>query len=193
MILNINDALTKLPKPDIQVYDFYFFDPSEYNGVEYPENNGDGVADAGETLLVGLVLRNRWGMSKDTVVTIDALSSGGVANPYVEIIDGEVNFEGIGTYSTKSTLVYNEQNIITGITDPIIVKISKDCPNDYRIGLNVYMTYKNALDEKDTAEYTYGEAGSYEVSFWARNGVILPSQITEDMTLTKDSYRRARH
>ena len=188
MILNINDALTKLPKPDIQVYDFYFFDPAEYNGVEYPENNGDGVADAGETLLVGLVLRNRWGMSKETVVTIDALSSGGVANPYVEIIDGEVNFEGIGTYSTKSTLVYNEQNIITGITDPIIVKISKDCPNDYLIGLNVYMTYKNALDEKDTAEYTYGEAGSYEVSFWARNGVILPSQITEDMTLTKDNY-----
>ncbi len=188
MILNINDALTKLPKPDIQVYDFYFFDPSEYSGVEYPENNGDGVADAGETLLVGLVLRNRWGMSKDTVVTVNTLSSLGVSNKYVEIIDGEVNFEGIGTYSTKSTLVYNEQNIITGITDPIIIKISKDCPNDYLIGLNVYMTYKNALDEKDTAEYTYGEAGSYEVSFWARNGVILPSQITEDMTLTKDNY-----
>ncbi len=130
MMLNIMDALTKLPKPDIQVFDFYVFDPTSYDGVEYENNNGDGVADAGETLLIGLVLRNRWGMSKDTLVTVDALSSGGVANPYVEIIDGEVNFEGVGTYSTKSTLVYNEENVITGITDPLIVKLSDDCPND---------------------------------------------------------------
>ncbi len=188
MILDIEAALTKLPKPDIQVYDFYFFDPQTYNGVTYDNNNGDGVADAGETLLVGLVLRNRWGMSENTLVSVDAKSSLGVDSPYVEIIQGEVNFEGIGTYSTKSTLIYNEENVIIGISDPIIIKISDDCPNDYLVGLNVYMTYENALDEDDTTVYEYGEAGSYEVEFWARNGYILPSQITEDMTLTKDNY-----
>ena len=188
MMLNIIDAFTKLPKPDVQVFDYYVFDPTSYNGVEYENNNGDGVADAGETLLIGLVLRNRWGMSKDTLVTVDALSSGGVANPHVEIIDGEVNFESVATYSTKSTLVYNEENIIIGITDPIIIKLSEDCPNDYLIGINVYLSYKNALDEKDNTQYRGGEAGNYEVQFWARNGYILPSQITEDMTLTKDNY-----
>ncbi len=188
MILDIVDALTKLPKPDLQVFDFYVFDPVSYNGVEYESNNGDGVADAGETLLIGLVLRNRWGMSEDTVVTVDTLSSLGVNNPHVEIIDGEVNFEGVGTYSTKSTLIYNEENIITGITDPIIIKLSEKCPNDYLIGINAYIEYKNGLDEKDNTTYHYGEPGWYDVQFWARSGFILPSQITEDMTLTKDNY-----
>lgn len=188
MLLNIEDALKKLPKPDIGVYDFYVFDPVEYNGVEYPENNNDGVADAGETLLIGLVMRNRWGMSRDTIITIDAMGGLGVNNPYVEIIDGIVDFESIGTYSTKSTLIYNEENIITGISDPLIIKLAKNTPNDYLIGLNVYANYYNALDEKDKTEYTYGEPGEYQVSFWARNGVILPSQITEDTVLTKDNY-----
>lgn len=188
MLLNVEDALKKLPKPDINTYDFYVFDFVEYNGVEYPENNGDGVADAGETLFIGLVMRNRWGMSRDTIVTIDALGSLGVNNPYVEIINGSVNFNSIGTYSTKSTLIYNEESIITGISDPLIIKLAKNTPNDYLIGINVYASYYNALDEKDTAEYTYGKPGDYQVSFWARNGVILPSQITEDMTLTNDNY-----
>ena len=188
MILNIEDALKKLPKPDINAYDFYVFDFVEFEGTEYPENNGDGVADAGETLFIGLVMRNRWGMSCDTIVTIDALSSLGVDNPYVQIINGTVDFEGIGTYSTKSTLIYNEENIITGISDPFIIKLAKNTPNDYLIGINVYATYGNALDEKDKTTYTYGEPGMYQVNFWARNGVILPSQITEDMTLTKDNY-----
>ena len=188
MILDIKEALTKLPKPDVTAYDFYIFDPVSYDGVLYENNNGDGVADAGETLLIGLVLRNRWGASENTLVTVDALSGIGVANPYVEIIDGEVNFEGIGTYSTKSTLVYNEENIITGINDPIIIKLSKDCPNDSLIGINVYIDFENALDEKDKTIYHYGEAGDYQVNFVSRNGILLPSQIKEDMTLTKDNY-----
>ena len=188
MLLNIEDALKKLPKPDINAYDFYVFDFVEFEGIEYPENNGDGVADAGETLFIGVVMRNRWGMSRDTIVTIDALSSLGVNNPYVEIINGTVNFDSIGTYSTKSTLIYNESSIITGISNPFIIKLAQNTPNDYLIGINVYATYGNALDEKDTTTYTYGKPGYYQVNFWARNGVILPSQITEDMTLTKDNY-----
>ena len=188
MLLNVEDALKKLPKPDINAYDFYVFDFVEYEGVEYPENNGDGVADAGETLFIGVVMRNRWGMSRDTIVTIDTLGSLGVNNPYVEIINGTVNFDSIGTYSTKSTLIYNDENIITGISDPFIVKLAKNTPNDYLIGINVYATYGNALDEKDTTVYQSGKPSDYQVNFWARNGVILPSQITEDMTLTKDNY-----
>ena len=46
------------------------------------------------------------------------------------------------------------------------------------------MTFENALDEKDKTTYkTYGV-----ISFAVRNGNVLPSQITEDMTLTKDNY-----
>ena len=51
-----------------------FFDDE----VAAPENNGDGIIDAGETIDLALVLRNKWGMSKDTIITVDSISDGGV-------------------------------------------------------------------------------------------------------------------
>ena len=185
MIANVYDALTKLPKPDVNLYNYYIFD-----GVNLSDkNNGDGVADAGETIDIAIVLRNRWGMSKDTVVKIDSLSSLGMENPYVDILIGEENYDSVGTYSTKSMLVYSEENIITGYTQPLRVKISEDCPNDYRIGLNVTTSYGNGLDDEDKEIYVnedpYYLGGG--ISFDVRSGVILPSQIKEDMTLTKEN------
>lgn len=180
MLLDVYDALTKLPKPDVNLLNYYLFDDTSID----ENNNGDGVIDANETINIAAVLKNRWGMSKDTTVTIDALSSGGVANPYVEIVNGSASFDCVGTYSTKDTLIRNEQNIIKGVENPLVIKISKDCPNDYKIVLNVTITYKNGLDENDKTEYK--NVGTIE--FDVRNGVILPSQITSDMILTSDKY-----
>lgn len=179
MMLNISDALTKLPKPDVNLYDYYLYDSTVHEG-----NNGDGVIDAGETVDIGVVLRNRWGMSKDTIVTIDVTNKYGVVNPYVELITDTADFDGVGTYSTKSTLIYDEDNIITGCENPLIVRIKDNCPNDYLIELNVTVTFGNGLDEDDKGSYS--TKGT--IQFWVRNGVILPSQITEDMILTKDNY-----
>ncbi len=180
MCLDAYAALTKLPKPDVSLYDYYLFDDASLA----EGNNGDGVIDAGETVNIGAILRNRWGMSKDTVVTIDAMSSLGVANPYVEILTATSNFEGVGTYSTKDQLIRTEDKIVVGTEEPLVVKIADNCPNDYIIQLNVTVTCQNALDEGDTA--TYQTEGIIE--FGVRNGVLLPSQIHEDMTLTKDNY-----
>ena len=180
MIVNAYDALTKLPKPDVNLYGYYLFDDEAFSSG----NNGDGVIDAGETINIGTILRNRWGMSKNTVVKIDALSSAGVANPYVEILTGSVNFDGVGTYSTKDNLTRNDSGAYTGVENPLVVKISKDCPNDYLINLNVTITFGNGLDEADNG--TYATTGT--ISFAVRNGVVLPSQIVENMTLTKDNY-----
>lgn len=180
MIVNAYDALTKLPKPDVNLYGYYLFDDEAFSSG----NNGDGVIDAGETINIGTILRNRWGMSKNTVVKIDALSSAGVANPYVEILTGAVNFDGVGTYSTKDNLTRNDSGAYTGVENPLVVKISKDCPNDYLINLNVTITFGNGLDDADNGTYT--TEGT--ISFAVRNGVVLPGQITEDMTLTKDNY-----
>lgn len=175
MRLNVYDALTKLPQPDVALYDWYMFDKS----ADAEGNGGDGVADAGETIEISAVLRNRWGMSENTVVSIDAGS-----NPYVEIITGSAGFEGVGTYSTKDMLIYNEQGAVTGAESPLIVKIADNCPNDYRIQLNVTITYGNGLDESDAKTYTsYGT-----IEFWVRNGVVKTGQITEDETWTKDNY-----
>lgn len=180
MRLNVYDALTKLPKPDVALYEHYLFD-----GEDIAEgNNGDGVVDAGETIEIGVVLRNRWGMSENTIVSIDADSDAGIANPYVEILTGSANFEGVGTYSTKDTLICNEQGVITGTENPLVIKIADNCPNDYLIRLNVTITYGNGLDEEDHTTYKSGGV----IEFWVRNGVILTGQITEDQTWTKDNY-----
>lgn len=181
MRLNVYDALTKLPKPDVALYEHYLFD-----GEDIAEgNNGDGVVDAGETIEIGAVLRNRWGMSENTIVSIDADSDAGIANPYVEILTGSANFEGVGTYSTKDTLIRNEQGVITGTENPLVIKIADNCPNDYLIKLNVTITYGNGLDEEDGETYVNDDS---TIEFWVRNGVILTGQITEDQTWTKDNY-----
>ena len=181
MRLNVYDALTKLPKPDVALYEHYLFD-----GEDIAEgNNGDGVVDAGETIEIGAVLRNRWGMSENTIVSIDADSDAGIANPYVEILTGSANFEGVGTYSTKDTLIRNEQGVITGTENPLVIKIADNCPNDYLIKLNVTITYGNGLDEEDGETYINDLS---TIEFWVRNGVILTGQITEDQTWTKDNY-----
>lgn len=180
MIVNAYDALTKLPKPDVNLYGYYLFDSKDIDN----NNNGDGVIDAGETINIGTILRNRWGMSKNTIVTIDAIGDLGINNPYVEILTESVNFDCVGTYSTKDNLLRDELGAYIGTENPLVVKISKNCPNDYIINLNVTITYDNSLDEDDSSHYS----SNGTISFAVRNGVVLPSQITEDMTLTKDNY-----
>lgn len=182
MMTNAYAALTKLPKPDVNLFGYYLFDSESIDEV----NNGDGVIDAGETINIGTILRNRWGMSKNTVVTIDALSSSGIENPYVEMVTDTVNFDGVGTYSTKDNLSRDEKGAYLGTDSALVVKVSKNCPNDYLINLNVILTYENGLDENDTVMYM--QLPKPCISFAVRNGNVLPSQITEDMTLTKDNY-----
>lgn len=172
MVTNAYDALTKLPKPEVHLYDYYI-------------KTDDDYVDSGETVEIGLVLRNRWGMSKDTVVTIDAKSSLGIDNKYVEIINGTVNLGSVGTYNTKSMLTRNEDQTVSGIGDPFIVKISPDCPNDYYIDINVHITYGNGLDEDDHTTYTNG---TETFTFTVRNGVIKKGTIYEDEVWTKDNY-----
>ena len=181
MIVNAYDAFTKMPKPSVNLLNYYLFDSEELS----ENNNGDGVIDAGEVINIGAVLRNRWGMSKDTIVSIDSITSdfAGVENSYIEIITGSVDFGGVGTYSTKDLLI-RDGSVIVGCETPLVIKIKENCPNDYRIKLNVSITCKNALDVKDNTLYTTVS----EIYFDVRNGCILPSQITEDMTLTKDNF-----
>lgn len=180
MRLNVYDALTKVPTPDVALYDWYMFDSESLAGG----NNGDGVADAGETIDISPVLRNRWGMSEDTIITIDTESGLGGSNPYVELLTSSVNYGSVGTYSTKDELIYNESGVVTGAENTLKIKIADNCPNDYLIQLNVTITCGNALDSGD--RNTYETEGT--IQFWVRNGVVLTRQITEDETWTKDNY-----
>lgn len=177
-IANLHDALTKLPKPELNVQDCAIFDDPKYSA----NNNGDGVIDAGETIALGLTLRNRWGMSENTMVTIDTLSQTGIADPYITIQNPTVDYGSVGTYSTKNCGEVYTDGELTGWENPFLITVSEDCPNNYRFTLNVTIQCGNALDEKDSKTYTF--KGSVDAA--VRSGFVLPSIIEEDMTLTGD-------
>ena len=178
-LTNLHDALTKLPKPELNVQGFAIFDDPALSD----KNNGDGVIDAGETIALGLTLRNRWGMSEDTTVTIDTLSQAGIEDPYIQIKTGTVNYEGVGTYSTKDNGKIMTDGVHTGWEKPFVFTVADDCPNDYRITFNVNIRCKNGLDDKDKTTYTFDG----KINSTVRSGRVLPSIIEEDMVLTKDS------
>lgn len=178
-LTNLHDALTKLPKPELNVQGFTIFDDPALSD----KNNGDGVIDAGETIALGLTLRNRWGMSEDTTVTIDTLSQAGIEDPYIQIKTGTVNYEGVGTYSTKDNGKIMTDGVHTGWEKPFVFTVADDCPNDYRITFNVNIRCKNGLDDKDKTTYTFDG----KINSTVRSGRVLPSIIEEDMVLTKDS------
>lgn len=187
-IANLYAALTKMPKPEVSMSDYTTFDTSDINS----KNNGDGTIDAGETISLGFELRNRWGMSEDTVVTVDALSSAGIPNPYVEFSsDGKnfsssasVNYGSVGTYSTQDCGKVIKDDLWTGWENPFYLKVSKDAPNETILAINVSIACKNALDEND--KHTYSSSTS--INLVVKNGVVLPQVIDKDMTLTKDNY-----
>ncbi len=187
-IVNLYEAFTRLPQPEISLSDYMVFDLSKYSEA----NNGDGVIDAGETVALGFTLRNRWGMSRDTLVTVDTYSEAGLPCKYVQFsADGEtwgesavMNYGSVGTYSTQYCGKIQDGEFILDWEHPFLMRVTKDCPNDYILKVNVRISAKNGLNEKDDADYTSRSAITLDV----RRGVILPDVIDHDMTLTRENY-----
>ena len=181
-IVDIYNALTQLPKPEVSAADFLVFDDKSLSD----QNNGDGVIDAGETVALAFTLRNRWGAAKDVTLSLDARSQADIDCPYIQFLTNNVNYGNVGTYASIDYGKTQEGTFVTGVDadKSLLVKIADDCPNDYIIALNLTVTAKNDLDADDTKVYSSGATTTINV----RRGTILPSIITEDMTLTKDHY-----
>lgn len=181
-IVDIYNALTQLPRPEVSAADFLVFDDKSLSD----QNNGDGVIDAGETVALAFTLRNRWGAAKDVTLSLDAKSQADIDCPYIRFLTNNVNYGNVGTYASIDYGKTKEGTFVTGVDadKSLLVKIADDCPNDYIIALNITVTAKNDLDADDTKLYSSGATTTINV----RRGTILPSIITEDMTLTKDHY-----
>lgn len=181
-IVDIYNALTQLPKPEVSAADFLVFDDKSLSD----QNNGDGVIDASETVALAFTLRNRWGAAKDVTLSLDARSQAGIDCPYIQFLTNNVNYGNVGTYASIDYGKTKEGTFVTGVDadKSLLVKIADDCPNDYIIALNITVTAKNDLDADDTKVYSSEAKTTINV----RRGTILPSIITEDMTLTKDHY-----
>lgn len=166
-VANSYEALTRLPKPDVNLYDYYIDDSASIS----PANNGNGVIDAGETVRLYFSLHNRGGVAGNVKVTINAERGEGLADPYFTFTNNALLLSDIGTYSVReSGDSYFE------------IIVSADCPNDYLTDFNIFYTYINGMDEKDTKQYS----GSGKARFNVSSGYHLPSIIGEDTVFTND-------
>lgn len=178
--LNIRDSLTKQAQPNLSLDEVYTLDYQDVSSA----NNGDGIAQPGETIDMGIAVWNRWGAATDVTVKVDADSVGGIPNKYVEFINDEVKLSDVGTFaSVNNGFTYTDEKL-TGVSNPIRFKIKEGTPNDIQITFNFTITAKNGLDEKDTVVYTIYPKPSYTLT--VQNGVALSGIINEDMTFTND-------
>ena len=177
--LSIYDALIKDPRPEVSLYDYYTFD-------NVSDDNNNGIIDAGETVNLGVVLKNKGGVAKDVEVRIDTTSEASIVDKYIVPTIGMISMKNIGTYSLQDCgeIKDAETNKVIGVETPLQFKVADNCPNDYMCDINVKITWKNGLDDKDKTTYS----GEDVVQVVVQKGVLLPKVITKDMTLTKDKY-----
>lgn len=177
-VLNIRDSLTKQAQPELSLDEVYTLDYQDVSSL----NNGDGIAQPGETIDMGIAVWNRWGAATDITVKVDADSVAGIPNKYVEFINDEIKLSDVGTFaSVNNGFTYTDEKL-TGISNPIRFKIKEGTPNDIQITFNISITAKNGLDER--VDNLYSSSASYTLT--VQNGVALSGIINEDMTLTND-------
>lgn len=168
-VADVQEALTKLPKPAVNLYDYKIDDSASING----KNNGNGVIDAGETVRLYISLHNRGGVASNVNVSIDTQRDPGLVDPYFTFVNPTMQLSDIGTYSVReSGDKYFE------------IIVSPDCPNDYLVDFNIRYTYTNGLDEKDKT--VYQDDGKQQAQFNVSSGYHLPSVIAEDTVFTND-------
>lgn len=170
-VADVVEALTKLPKPNVNLYDYYIDDSTSINS----KNNGNGVVDAGETVRLYISLHNRGGVASNVNVSIDTYRSTvgdeTLTDPYFTFVNSTVQLSDIGTYSVReSGDKYFE------------IVVDSNCPNDYLANFNIRYTYTNGMDEKDKNEYSGDGVAQFNVS----RGFHLPATITEDTTYKAD-------
>ena len=178
--LNLYDSITKLPKPHLSVTETFALDNTDLSD----ENDGDRIIDAGETIDLGIAIRNQWGKTGDISIKADAISDGGVANTYVEFIKDSITLDPAGSFSETNNGFFWNDGELESVSNPIRLKISPDTPNDTQIKINLTVTTTNGMDKNDTNSYTADTSFTFRV----QKGQAISGHIKEDTTLTNDKY-----
>ena len=173
-------ALTSTPKPKLSYLDHWLFDTTTQSAT----NNNNGRVDAGETIALAVTVRNQWGKADNVSVELEAIA--GVVDPdqYVTMLTYKVDYGAIGSFSSDDNgLTRDTAGAITGVTTPFKFSLSPATPNGHIIPFTVTMTARNGFDAADNTVYTTVSHFSLTVT----NGTELPSVISQNMTLTKDT------
>lgn len=174
-------ALTTVPEPFIyDIYNFYALDSESFSS----KNNGDGFIDAGETIKLGVELKNKGGKAKNVSVTIDTFrfDDPDLSDPNVEILDDSIVMGDIGTYSIGDGGYIYEDGKVVDLENGFLLKFADNTPNGYICTINIHATYKNGLDLTDTT--VYQSDGSVNVTI--SSGTRIHGVISEDTTFTAD-------
>ena len=172
-VADVLEALTKLPKPAVNLYDYHIDDSLSISN----KNNGNGVIDAGETVRLYISLHNRGGVASNVNVSIDTYRSEigdeTMTDPYFTFVNSTIQLSDIGTYSVRESGDKYFEIIVDG-----------DCPNDYLVSFNIRFTCENGLDTEDKT--VYEDDGKQKAQFNVSRGYHLPAIITEDTVYTAD-------
>ena len=126
--------------------------------------DGDGRADAGETIDIYPVLRNAWGSAKNIRVSIELAET---EDPeIVQIINGTADFGSDLSSYAKATSA-----------NPLRIKINDNCADGRHICMMIKATCDNVTEDI-----------KQDVMFIAENGVEIGGMITENLTLYPNIY-----
>lgn len=179
-VANLFNAFTTSPKPMLQFDDYKVFDIKTLSAG----NNNDGSLDAGELIHLGIDSFNVTGVAKDIRITLTQDENDGhVDEPYVSIVNSQIQVSNIGTYSVGTGgNVYNEDGELIDYQNAFTISVSENCPHNISKHFNVLYQYKNGMNDNDHSQYeSYFE---HAFSITISNGEVITGNIESDLTLT---------
>ncbi|MDC0173000.1 S8 family serine peptidase [Gammaproteobacteria bacterium] len=165
--------LTTTPEPQLSYEEHWLFDKVSQSA----SNDNDGRVDAGETVDLAVVIRNRWGKADNVVATLSTPSGASAADPYVTFQTASVNYGAVGSFNKDDNgIIYDEDILITGVQNPFVFSVAADTPNNHIIPFTLTMTAENGLEPNDGTSYSF--TSSFELV--VQRGRELPSIIDSD-------------
>ncbi|MBL7178161.1 MAG: S8 family serine peptidase [Desulfobacteraceae bacterium] len=173
-------ALTDTPQPQLSYAKNYIFDTTSVD----LGNDADGEVDSGETVDLGIIIRNHWGKAQNVSATLAAWASGAVSpDPYVTMNIATVDYGAIGSFNEDDNgITYDASGTPTGVQYPFRFTVDASTPNNHIIPFRLTTTCKNGLNSSDTTTYT---STSY-FNITVQRGTNVSGEITENTTWTSD-------
>ena len=172
-------ALVSTPRPNLSFQEFWLWDDADISA----QNDDDGAPDAGETVQLAVVIKNRWGQAGNVQVSLSAQKEEtDPPDPYVSWEVATVDYGSTGSFANDDNgLTFDEAGLVTGVNTPFVMTLAPNTPNNHRVVVWVTMTATNGLDPEDTGTYTTKAAFELIV----RRGRELPSIIDSDTVGTE--------
>lgn len=176
-VANALNSVSTVPQPDLAYEGHWLFDGATLAS----SNDGDGRVDAGETVNLAVVVRNRWGKADNMVATLSTPSGVSDSDPYVTLQTASVDYGAVGSFNKDDNgLIFDDDLLVTGVTNPFVFSVANDTPNNHIIPFTLTMTAKNGLDPDDSESYSF----TSQFSLVVQRGRELPSFIDGDVSGT---------